>query len=110
MQGRWAGEGQGSWETALSVPVPALRCPLCLRAIDSDKDDQEQGDFRTGDGGQRQGAEAWWQDKTKSAFSTSMVYAKLIICLLPTNLNLNRMQGTTRKRWLQNKGALREII
>lgn len=37
--------------------------------------------------------EAWWQDKTKSAFSTSMVYAKLIVCLLPTNLNLNRMQG-----------------
>jgi len=70
--------------------VPALRCPLCLRAIDSDNDNLAgvvEGAGGNGAGGLVQ------KDKTKSAFSTSMVYAKLIVCLLPTNLNLNRMQG-----------------
>jgi len=75
--------------------VPALRCPLCLRAIDSDNDnDNLAGGYTIGEIGGTKELEARWQDKTKSAFSTSMVYAKLIVCLLPTNLNLNRMQGT----------------
>jgi len=79
--------------------VPALRCPLCLRAIDSDNDnDNLAGGYTIGEIGGTKELEARWQDKTKSAFSTSMVYAKLIVCLLPTNLNLNRMQGTQQQR------------
>jgi len=90
--------------------VPALRCPLCLRAIDSDNDnDNLAGGYTIGEIGGTKELEARWQDKTKSAFSTSMVYAKLIVCLLPTNLNLNRMQGTpaaTRRKTLAEINSL----
>jgi len=88
--------------------VPALRCPLCLRAIDSDNDnDNLAGGYTIGEIGGTKELEARWQDKTKSAFSTSMVYAKLIVCLLPTNLNLNRMQGTPAAK---RRNALAEKV